>query len=120
MIDPARILANPVLAVVLRVALGSYVVYMSRRFYVDPQAYLRNAARWTPEFPRVLQVVRALAVFCLWGGCFIVGAAIAVQIFDLHGEVLALALIVAAAIATWFLIPDLPGSRVEGKSRVRD
>jgi hypothetical protein len=41
----------------------------------------------------------------VWGGCFIVATVIAVQIFGLHGDVLACVLIVIAAIATWFLLP---------------
>jgi hypothetical protein len=32
MIDPAQPLSNPVLAVALRAVLGSYVIYMARKF----------------------------------------------------------------------------------------
>jgi hypothetical protein len=120
MIDPSKPLSNPVLAVVLRVALGSYIVYMARRFYVNPLGYLRNAAKWLPEYPWLLPTVRALGVFCLWGGCFIIGAAIAVQIFDLHGEGLALVLVIAALIAAWFLVPREPVSGATDKSGIKE
>jgi uncharacterized membrane-anchored protein len=105
MIDPAKILANPVLSIILRAVLGGYVVYMSRKFYADPLGYFRKSSRAVPDFPWVRSMIRGMAAFCLWGGCFILSADIAVQIFNLHGDVLALVLIVLAAIAAWFLLP---------------
>jgi hypothetical protein len=60
-------------------------------------------------------MVRGMACFCLWGGCFIVATVIAVQIFGLHGERLAVALVALAAIATWLLLPSLsPRNTADG------
>jgi hypothetical protein len=98
-------LSNPIVAFALRAALGSYVVYMARGFYADPFAYFR---KWMPrirESAGARKLIRGLACFCVWGGCFIVAAAIATQIFGLHGLALAYALVTFAAIATWFLLP---------------
>lgn len=105
MINFAQLLSNPIAAVALRAVLGSYVIYMARKFYADPLGYFRKSARGMPDYPWLAQIVRGLACFCLWGGCFIVATVIAVQIFGLHGDVLAFVLIVIAAIATWFLLP---------------
>jgi hypothetical protein len=105
MIDPAKILANPALSVVLRGVLGGYVVFMSRKFYADPLGYFRKSSRAVPDFRWVRLMIRGMAAFCLWGGCFILAADIAVQVFGLHGDLLAFALIVVAAIAAWFLLP---------------
>jgi hypothetical protein len=105
MIYLAQLLSNPIAAVGLRAALGGYVIYMAREFYADPLGYFRKAARGMMELPWLGSVVRGLACFCLWGGCFIVATVVAVQIFGLHGDVLACALILVAAIATWFLLP---------------
>ena len=105
MIHPAQLLSNPIAAVGLRAALGTYVIYMARKFYADPLGYFRKSARGMVELPWLGSVVRGLACFCLWGGCFIVATVIAVQIFGLHGDVLACVLIVFAAIATWLLLP---------------
>jgi hypothetical protein len=105
MIHPTQLLSNPIAAVVLRTALGGYVIYMARKFYADPLGYFRKTARGMLELPWLGPVVRGLACFCVWGGCFIVATVIAVQIFGLHGDVLACVLIVIAAIATWFLLP---------------
>jgi hypothetical protein len=110
MIDPAKALSNPVVAVALRAALGSYVIFMSRKFYADPLGYFRKSARHLIEFPWIGQLVRVMACFCLWGGCFIIATVVAVQIFGLHGDVLAVVLIALAAIATWFLLPRRPDS----------
>jgi len=41
----------------------------------------------------------------VWGGCFILATAIATQILGLYGLPLAFALILLAAIATYFLLP---------------
>ena len=98
-------LSNPIVAFALRAALGSYVVYMARGFYADPFAYFR---RWMPsirESTGARKLIRGLAGFCIWGGCFIVATAVATQIFGLHGIALAYALVTLAAIATWFLLP---------------
>jgi len=105
MMTPTQLLSNPIAAVVLRTALGGYVIYMARKFYADPLGYFRKTARGMLELPWLGPVVRGLACFCVWGGCFIVATVIAVQIFGLHGDVLACVLILFAAIATWFLLP---------------
>ena len=109
-------LSNPIAAVGLRAALGGYVIYMARKFYADPLGYFRKAARGMLEFPWLGPVVRGLACFCLWGGCFIVATVIAVQIFGLHGDVLACALILFAAIATGFCFPR-EGQEFRGRER---
>lgn len=105
MMDSADFLSNPIVAFGLRAALGAYVVYMARGFYADPFGYFR---RWMPrirESAGARKLIRSLACFCIWGGCFIVATAIATQIFGLHGIALAYALVTLAAIATWFLLP---------------
>ncbi len=105
MMNPAQLLSNPIAAIGLRAALGGYVIYMARKFYADPLGYFRKSVRGMLEFEWLGPVVRGLACFCLWGGCFIVATTIAVQIFGLHGDLLACVLILLAAIATWFLLP---------------
>jgi hypothetical protein len=103
--NSADVLSNPVVAFALRAALGAYVIYMARGFYADPFGYFR---KWMPgmtEHPWTRSTIRALAGFCVWGGCFIIETAIATQIFSLHGLPLAYALVTLAAIATWFLLP---------------
>jgi hypothetical protein len=100
-------LSNPIVAFALRAALGSYIVYMARGFYADPFGYFR---RWMPrmtESPSARKLIRGLAGFCIWGGCFIIATAIATQIFGLHGIALAYGLVTLAAIATWFLLPKM-------------
>jgi hypothetical protein len=99
------VLANPFVAFGLRAALGLYVVWMARGFYADPLGYFR---KWMPameEQPWMAPMVRGAAVFCVWGGCFIVGTAIATQIFGLHGWALAALLVLLAVIAAYFLLP---------------
>jgi hypothetical protein len=118
--DPAQLLSNPAVAVALRCVLGAYVIYMARKFYVDPTGYFRKSARGMVDLPWVGPIIRALACFCLWGGCFIVATAIAVQIFGLHGDLLALALVTVAAIAAWFLLPVQSASGSEDKSSVKE
>lgn len=122
------LLSNPVLGVVLRAVLGVYVIYMARKFYADPTGYFRKTMRSMPDLPWLALMVRAMACFCLWGGCFIVATAFAVQIFGLHGDLLAIALVSIAAIATWLLLPnkrseaDLEngsGSQNQNQSRLR-
>ncbi len=106
----ADLLSNPVLAFSLRAALGLYVIYMARGFYADPLAYFR---KWMPRFPEqpwMRAAIRGAACFCVWGGCFIVATAIATQILGLYGWGLAFALILLAAVATYFLLPKPTGS----------
>ncbi len=118
MMNPAQLLSNPIAAVGLRMVLGSYVIYMARKFYADPLGYFRKSARRMLDYPWLEQIVRGLACFCLWGGCFIVATVVAVQIFGLHGEVLACALIVFAVIATWFLLPAQPAASTADESGI--
>jgi len=118
MVDPAQLLSNPVASVALRVALGGYVIYMARKFYADPTGYFRKSARNMVDLRFLEPIIRGLACFCVWGGCFIVATAIAVQILGLHGDVLALALVTVAAIATWLLLPRQRAADVEGGSNV--
>jgi|ERR1039458_4096454 hypothetical protein len=118
MINPGQLLSNPITAVGLRAVLGGYVIYMARKFYADPLGHFRKSARGMLELPWLGPVVRGLACFCLWGGCFIVATVIAVQIFGLHGDVLGCALIVIAAIATWLLLPAVPDPRATDESGI--
>jgi len=118
MTDPAQLMSNPVVAVTLRVALGTYVVWMARKFYADPTGYFRKSARNLVDLTWLEPIIRGLACFCLWGGCFIVATAIAVQILHLHGYFLALALVTVAAIATWFLLPRQRRADTEDRSRI--
>ena len=116
--NPAQILSHPIAAVGLRAILGGYVIYMARKFYADPLGYFRKSARGMLEYAWLGPVVRGLACFCLWGGCFIVATVIAVQIFGLHGDVLAYALILIAAIAAWLLLPSVQDLRARDESGV--
>lgn len=118
MTDPAQLLSNPVMAVALRVAMGSYVIYMARKFYLDPTGFFRKSSRNMVDLRRLEPVIRGLACFCLWGGCFIVSTAIAVQILGLHGDVLALALVTVAAIAAWLLLPKQRAADTDDRSEV--
>lgn len=108
--NPALLLANPVPAFLLRVAFGSYIIYMARRFYVDPLGFFRKSLHSLPDVDWFPLFVRIGACFCLWGGCFIVAAAITVQIFKLHGDTLALVLIFVTVFATWLLLPSRPAA----------
>ena len=110
MIDPEPLLSNPVAAVGLRAVFGIYLIYMARKFYADPTGYFRKAARNLIDLPWLEPTIRALAAFCLWGGCFIVAAAVAVQIFGLHGDTLAVLLVALAALAAWLLLPRRTGA----------
>jgi hypothetical protein len=105
MIASFQPLSNPYVATALRIALGGCLIYMARDFYANPAASFHRSARWLAEYPWVLQLVRAMACFCLWGGCFILGTVVAVQFFGLHGYGLAVALVILSAIAAWFLLP---------------
>ena len=120
MVDPAQLLSNPVASLALRALMGGYVIYMARKFYADPTGYFRKAARPMADLPWLAPMIRALACFCLWGGCFIVATAVSVQIFGLHGDLLALALIAVAAVAAWFLLPSHAGAEAEEDSSVKD
>jgi hypothetical protein len=120
MMDPVQILSDPVVAVSLRVALGGYVIYMARKFYADPTGYFRKSARQMVDLRWLEPTIRALACFCLWGGCFIVATAVAVQILDLHGEVLAIALVTVAAVTTWLLLPKQRDAGAEDKPSIQD
>ncbi len=108
MIASFQPLSNPYVAMALRITLGGCLIYMARDFYANPAASFRSSARWVAEYPWVLQLVRGMACFCLWGGCFILGTVIAVQFFGLHGYGLAVALAFLSAIAAWFLLPKRP------------
>jgi hypothetical protein len=105
MADPAQFLSNPVVAVSLRLVLGGYVIFMSRRFYSDPTGYFRKSLRGAVDLSFLAPLIRGLALFCLWGGCFIVATAVAVQILGLHGDLLAVLLITLSAVAAWLLLP---------------
>jgi cobalamin synthase len=120
MVDPAQLMSNPVAAVGLRALLGGYVIVMARKFYADPAGYFRKAARPLAELPWLEPTIRALACFCLWGGCFIVATAVSVQIFGLHGDVLGVALVVVAAIAAWLLLPSPAGAQRAPDSSIQD
>jgi hypothetical protein len=113
MIDPEPLLSNPVAAVGLRAVFGIYLIYMARRFYADPTGYFRKSARNLVDLPWLEPTIRALAAFCLWGGCFIVAAAVAVQILGLHGNTLAVVLVALAAVAAWILLPRPSGVESE-------
>jgi hypothetical protein len=119
MVDPPHFLSVPIVSCSLRIAMGGYVIYMARKFYADPTGYFRKTARKMVDLRWLEPTIRGLACFCLWGGCFIVATAIAVQILDLHGELLALALVTVAAIATWLLLPKQRGAGAEDK-RIQD
>jgi hypothetical protein len=105
MSEPLQVFSNSIVAAILRAAFGLYVIYMSRGFYACPMGYFRKSAPSLPNAPWFRRLVRGLACFCLWGGCFIVATAIAVQILDLHSADLGPALILVAACATLFLLP---------------
>jgi hypothetical protein len=111
--DATQPLSNPVVSLALRAILGGYVIYMSRRFYADPMGYFRKSARGMLDVPWLAPMIRGMACFCLWGGCFIIATAVAVQILGLHGDLLALALVTIALIAAWLLLPK----QVEGQGR---
>lgn len=104
----AAVLANPIVAFTLRAALGLYVVWMARDFYADPLSYFR---RWMPllhELPWMKPMIRGLAAFCIWGGCFIVLTAVATMILNQHGVWVAVTLVLLAAIAAYLLLPAPP------------
>ena len=98
-------LAHPILGVVLRVGFGAYIVYAARRFYADPLGYFRRSLRGFEPPTWFAPLVRALAAFCLWGGCFILATVIAVQFFHLHGDITAVTLVTVAAGMARLLLP---------------
>jgi hypothetical protein len=105
MVGGAQILFNPVVDVAVRTALGGYVIFMARKFYADPTGYFRRSAHGLPDVPWLPHVIRALALFCIWGGCFIIETAVSVQILGLHGDLLAVGLVMVALAAAWMLLP---------------
>jgi uncharacterized membrane-anchored protein len=113
--------SDPVVAVALRVALGGYVIYMSRKFYADPTGYFQKSARNMLDYPWLKAMVRGLACFCLWGGCFIIATAVAVEMLDLRGDALAMAfaLVTVAAIAAWLLLPKHRDAHSETKTSIK-
>jgi len=116
MVDIAHILSNPLLALAVRATLGGCLIYMGRVYYADPLASFRGSKRPLPFDPWVRKALRAMAGFCLWGGCFILAAALAVRLLDLHGYLLALALMGVATVATWLLLPRDPSEN--GRFRI--
>ena len=119
----ADVLSNPVVAFSLRAALALYVITMARGFYADPLAYFRKWMPRMPEYAWMRPAIRGTACFCVWGGCFILATAIATQIFGLYGLPLAFALILLAAIATYFLLPkqaeSLPDEEGDSMGRLK-
>jgi hypothetical protein len=112
----AAVLANPIVAFSLRAALGLYVVWMARSFYADPLSYFR---RWMPllhELPWMRPLIRGLSLFCIWGGCFIVFAAVTTLILNQHGIFVAITLVFLAAIAAYLLLPSPPEKEAADKS----
>ena len=105
MVDPTQFLSNPAVALSLRVVMGGYVIFMARRFYADPTGYFRKSLRGAVDLSWLAPLIRGLALFCLWGGCFIVATAIAVQILGQHGDLLAVVLMTLSAVAAWLLLP---------------
>jgi hypothetical protein len=105
MSDHLQAFSSPIVGAILRAAFGGYVIYMSRSFYACPMGWFRKSAPDLLNIPWLSRVVRGLACFCIWGGCFIVATAIAVQVLDIHSSDLASALVLVAAIATLFLLP---------------
>jgi hypothetical protein len=103
-------LADPILGVILRVGLGTYIVYAARGFYTDPLGYFRRTLRGFDAPEWLAPVVRGLAAFCVWGGCFILATVIAVGIFHLHGDLTAVALVTVAAGMAWLLLPKARGA----------
>jgi len=105
-----QILTNPITALVFRAILGGSLICMGRAFYADPMASFRGSSRPFPYDPWVRHTLRAMAGFCLWGGCFIFATTIAVQVFGFHGRGLAVVLLAIATLATWILLPRRPGT----------
>ncbi len=96
---------RPLVGFGLRAALGLYVIWMARWFYADPLGYFRKWMPRLPEMPWMRLMIRALAAFCVWGGCFIVASAIAVQLLGLHGLDWAAGMVLLALVVAWLLLP---------------
>jgi hypothetical protein len=111
--DLAQPLWNPIVAVAIRAVLGCSVIWMARYFYLNPADSFRDSARVLREYPWMPHLIRGMACFCLWGGCFIIATAVAVQILGLHGDLLAVALVTVSAIGAWLLLPRPPGASAE-------
>jgi hypothetical protein len=108
-------LANPILGVLLRIGFGTYIVYAARGFYADPLGYFRKSLRGFEVPTWLAPLVRGLAAFCVWGGCFILATVIAVQFFHLHGDLTAVALVTVAAGMAWLLLPTGRGAGSDGE-----
>ena len=115
--DLGTLLANPFVALGLRVALGLYVIFMARGYYADPGGSIQKYIRWLPNSEWARQMLRGIACFCVWGGCFIIATALATQLADLHGPLLAVLLVLVATIATYLALPK---SSEAGASRRED
>jgi hypothetical protein len=89
---------------------------MARYFYARPAECFRKSASVMREYPWVTQLVRGMACFCLWGGCFILATVVAVQIFGLHGNGLAVALVTLSAFGAWLLLPKDPDASAQDRS----
>jgi len=111
-----HILSYPIVALAVRAILGGVLICMGRAFYADPMASFRGSSRPFPYDPWVRHSLRAMAGFCLWGGCFIFATTIAVQVFGFHGKGLAVVLLAIATLATWILLPR--SSYPEGRFRI--
>jgi len=111
MIGLAHILSHPIVALAVRAILGGALICLGRAFYADPLASFRGSSRPFPYDPWVRHTLRAMAGFCLWGGCFIFATTVAVQVFGFHGQGLAVVLLAIATIATWILLPKRPDAR---------
>jgi hypothetical protein len=118
MILPAQPLSHFLQAVAFRAALGGCLIFMARSFYANPADSFRNSAQVMQEYPWLLQLVRAIACFCLWGGCFILTTVVAVQIFGLHGNGLAVSLVTLSAIGAWLLLPNVPDASAQDRSSI--
>jgi hypothetical protein len=116
----SRLVEQPYAGFALRAALGMYVIWMARGFYADPLGYFR---KWMPRLPELAWmrvVVRALAAFCVWGGCFIVASAIAAQILGLHGLDWAAGLVILAVVVAWLLLPKPVTPAADGEDPAGD
>lgn len=100
-----ELLSNRFVACGIRVVFGAYVAWVARRFYANPLAYFRRWMPQLPDLPWMRSLVRFWAAFCIWGGCFIVATAVATQIFEMHGWVPGVLLVLLAVAAAFLLLP---------------
>jgi uncharacterized membrane protein YkgB len=59
---------HPILSIVFLTALGSYIIWFTRKMARDPKAYI---ARWQPSWPQrqgVYKVIRLIAIVSTLGG----------------------------------------------------